>query len=89
MTSEIAGHDDFVQAVRDKAQELRKQSKGGSKRWVEIQLWNKPFGNLHFPYKTKQLNATLKGVKAIYFPIIIMKKMFFHNFLINVVCAEI
>ena len=34
VTSEIAGHDDFVQTVRDKVQELRKQSKGGSKRLV-------------------------------------------------------
>ena len=34
VTSEIAGHDDFVQTVRDKVQELSKQTKGGSKRLV-------------------------------------------------------
>ena len=31
VTSEIAGHDHFIQAVRDKVQQLGKGSKGGSK----------------------------------------------------------
>lgn len=41
VTSEIAGHDDFVQTVRDKVQELSKQTKGGSKRLVETSLCEK------------------------------------------------
>ena len=31
VTSEIAGHDDFVQAVRERVHELTKDAKGGTK----------------------------------------------------------